>query len=343
MESPKPIAWSKLPEKLQDEYFGLARRIARRESKRLEDFGEGILGIAPGLRSKTKRSLIRDELVIRFSVREKWTRTREEPVAPNAQVPIPPYLSTWVRRGKQRHEVRIPTDVVEVGGFELQRTYLRIGDGTEVGSTTALLRGEQGRLYILSCNHVLGLCRQTEECKGSKGLRIDQVMPDALLVARIARKKDLGPMFPDSNAFSLDAAIALVPPSKQGAVSSTINGERATKVMRPPARVRLGDVVTIPARKKTYHARVTEVGTSPVRLPYTCNGRRSSFTFRRVIKYRTKTVCGDSGAPVLLGSSLVGMHIGLAGSEGIALFADDVIRRTTFGQVLRLEPNHNND
>ncbi len=340
---PKPpaIRWGKLSESDRELYLGLAQKIVKRERARTKThLGSNVRGIGVGFRTKGKNGNIRRELVVRVYVSKKLDESR---LSPSRIRKIPPSFQTYVRGRGRRQVYRIPSDVVEVDSFSPQRTYVRVSnaDTRETGSICCLLREKKSKdLFLLSCKHVFGLTSRTHGCAGSRFAAIDLVAPNSPRVAAVARTMDLGRTFLDGERLSVDAAIAKV--RDRSRVSSRLNGNRPLRIGRP-AGIQPGTKMKLIGKSGSIKVEILGMAELMI-LPYRCGHQRCQFRFKRLIEYRmsVQSQGGDSGAPVMLGTTLFGMHLGKTRNGiGLALCVRDVIQKNTFGRRLSLESAHN--
>ncbi len=342
---PHQIKWDQLSINQQKDLLVVTQRIVKRESLRLQArFGDNVLGIAEGFRTKGKQKKTLRELVVRVYVKNKWSKDRKLKVG---EIPIPTYFAGFLQKGNKRIKIQIPTDINVFNEIEIQRAYVDVTteNYTEFGSICCLVRDKKYKsLFILSCKHVFGLTSKSDSFAGRTNVKIDLcgLGEKYEFVAHISRDNDLSIAYPDQNIFSLDAAIARVDNTE--AVSSRINNFRATMTLDDFENVKFGDVLRIPARSGTIKATVVSKPKS-MRFPYRCNGVKCYLRFRRVIEYKTSpsTQPGDSGSALLNGTILVGMHFAfnISTGHGYAMFSKDVICRSTFGRDIELVSDHN--
>lgn len=345
---PVPIRWNILTKKQKSEFLSVAKRIVRRELPRLQEiFGDNIVSISEGFRTKGKLHRIYRELVIRIYVNKKWAKDK---ILQKEEILIPRYLSGYMQKGKRRVEIQIPTDVNEIGIAKLQATYVKVSaddikEKVFPGSICCLVRNteDEDSLFLLSCKHVFGLAERTQNFKGRSDVKIalfeseNEHYDD---VATIQKKTDLAETYPNNkDLYGLDAAIACVRENSRDLVSSRINNG-ARYVHDKFDDVKIGDDLKIYTKHGIINAEIIDKPTD-FKLQISSG---LSLWFRRLIQYKPSrpTQDGDSGSALLDGTILVGMHFALESNTGYAMFVQDIFAPDIFnGRNLELVTDHN--
>lgn len=342
-EKIESIRWNELTKKQQNEYLLTAKRIVSRELKLLkESYGDNVVTMAEGFRTKGTKKRVFRELVIRVYVKTKWPKEKK---FENGEHLVPPYFSGYLQRGRKRIKIKIPTDVNALDNVTLQGTNVSVtGDGhTEKGSICCLVRDKKYKnsIFLLSCKHVFCLAHHSHAFTGIKDVKIDlyDLNNKYEYAAHVAKREDLASTDPNHHLYSLDAAIAHVD-NYQKIISSRINGVRATKILKNFKLIKVGDNLKIYTCNGTINVIVVATPENML-LPYPNN---VNLLFRRIIEYKPYplTQGGDSGSALMDGTILVGMHFALVNEvHGYAMFADDIFRRGTFGRDIELVKDHN--
>jgi hypothetical protein len=338
--TPKPIKWASLSARQKKEFLISANRIAARLAPRLSKrFGDNVVSVGVGFRTKGKQKRTYKELVIRFYVREKWRKG----VNPNGK-PIPPFFSTVLKRTAGKSiKVNLPTDVNKLPKGRLHRTTVQVegNNGAVTGSICCVVEDhDTSEIFLLSCNHVFGLVGKTTQCRGEATAQIDTIDPDFTAIAGIVRQRDMARIYPDQAQYSIDAAIAKI--TTPNGFTRRTDGYPVQGVRRNPSAIQLGDVFKIPARSGVLTATVMAL---PRKYPVVvrCGGAVHEWLFKRLIEYdlASDSIPGDSGSPVLDGNILIGMHFYYLAEEGrgFAMFAADIFDQTVFERNIDLFPD----
>jgi hypothetical protein len=344
-----PIRWDILTKNQKSEFISVAKRIVRRELPRLKEiFGDNIVSISEGFRTKGKLNRIYRELVIRIYVNKKWAKDK---ILQKEEILIPGYLSGYMQKGKRRVEIRIPTDVNEIGIAKLQATYVKVSaDDIEgkvfPGSICCLVRDteDEDSLFLLSCKHVFGLAERTKNFEGRSDVKIALFESENKHkddVATIQKRTDLAKTYPNNKKLSsMDAAIAYVRKNSRNLVSSRINnGARYVQ-----DKIDDVDKFDHPLKIHTKHGIINaKILSTPEKFPVPISSDLTLW-FSRIIEYKPSplTKAGDSGSALLNGTVLVGMHFVIINNKGYAMFAKDIFAPGIFkGRNLKLVTDHN--
>lgn len=339
-DRPPPIQWDSLSLQKRKKLLVRSYAIARRLRPRLKTvYGDNVESIGVGFRTKGKSKQLRRELVIRIFVKKKWRKGTKT----NDCHCIPKYFSTTFKTISGRKILtKIPTDVNQIGRGKLHRTTVRVSEGSDpiVGSICCVLEdADTAERFLLSCNHVFGLVGNPPTCEGTLDAQIDSVDPDQKALARIVRQRDVAGLYPNQQQFSLDSAIARI---ELANFRRRTDGYPALDVLRNTSAIHPGDKLKIPARSGVLTATVAGIiEEHPILVE--CNETTDTWLFRRLLEYSLSPTSkpGDSGAPLMDASLLVGMHFYYDAHlrHGFAMLAADLLKTDVFGRALALVPD----
>jgi hypothetical protein len=104
------------------------------------------VGVGIGCRQRSGR--VEPEWCVKFYVPKKVKRPRH-------QEPLPRFRDLRVSVAKKRYSVRVPIDVVEVGGVKLQGFVFNEKAPTDIGAPCAVVADSSGNERLLAAGHVV--------------------------------------------------------------------------------------------------------------------------------------------------------------------------------------------
>ncbi len=295
-----------LSEKEQREILA---RVARSLSRRLRERLPNVVSVGAGYR--VREGTRTQEPVLQVLVAKKWK-------AKGRKGEVPRVVTAYLRRGRARVRVRVPTDVDPVGEGGPQAAVTLSGgiwarcdpvglitaDKYLSGAVAAVVTRDppDGRQFLLSCHHVLTCSMLRNAFYGGwdalEGARAE--VPSAAVVGPTVRWTTLSP---GGTRYGMDAALAQVWAS--GGVSSSVQGVRPLAVATEDAALDTARLFTprgsIPCDFASVQADLS--------LPYDAQTR---IRFRQLIRYfpTNATANGDSGSPLVDSKrTLLGMHV----------------------------------
>ncbi len=309
----RPGPWASLSESQALAFQRAAKAVVKRESTALQErWGDNVAGMGYGLR---KRKGGPEFLVIRYFVYSKRGLLR---LSRDGQEPLPDFHRHKARIGGKSVLVQFSTDVEELryGGPQVKKINVdQSGVPKLIGSTCCVVRDQHSSdQFVMSCFHVFAGSELHPACKRASGLerRVDAPGGGWLRLSA-ARLTDL-PLL----ASGVDAGIARIPSGAH--VNPAVNGLTLLDRISSTEKIPLGARFEIATRRTIKTARFEGV-TGPIRLKYKCSeGNDHYFLFNGLLEYIASpaTFPGDSGAAVVYGSNLAGMHFYLT-KKGRAL------------------------
>lgn len=292
-----------------EEQYALARSVARRRVREWKRTFDGIVSVGAGYRTRGGTNEPTDEICLRFAVARKKKRIRK------GRVPDHVYAYTEGVNGRRR--CAIPTDVdVIARGEAHSNTGLRRGiivreDGASLGDLGAVCAvvedaDSPGAWYLLSCNHVLALPKESD-CRPTLATDVFRVRTaDRNAAQKIGDLLFHKPLNPGVGA-GMDAALALV--SRKDLITPTVQGKRPKSVAGIGATPGTYRIYT---PRKSLPAKF--VGEQfDLEVPFGCG---VSVRHEHVIMSQADTLKGDSGSPLMSrDGTLYGMHFYLTAAH----------------------------
>ncbi len=302
----EPVAFEALSE---GEQRALLSRLARRLSRRLREKHPNVVSVGAGFRVRGGERTT--EPVLQVLVTKKWK-------AKGRKGEVPRLVAAYLRRGKKRLRVLVPTDVDPIGRGGPQAGVALSGgiwaqcdpfgaitaDKYLGGAVAAVVTRDppDGDQFLLGCHHVLtcSLLRNAfyGEWDALAGARAE--MPGGTRLGPTVRWTRLAP---GGDHYGMDAALAQA--TVAGGVSPVVEGVQPLAVAAEGAAFDATELFTPRGSIPCQVASLQE----DLRLPYDAT---TAIRFRQLVRYfpQTATANGDSGSPLLDSDrTLLGMHI----------------------------------